>query len=80
LSATEIAKTEEVFRFTTAGNCNDMLGTCAATQGTTAAYILGCVTTGVPTWGAAFALCAICTGGTAFNAGIQCGLWYDQCV
>jgi hypothetical protein len=80
MSAKEIAATEEIFRFTTAGNCNDMLGTCAATQGTTAACILGCVTAGVSTWGAAFALCAICTGGTAFNAGIQCGQWYDQCV
>lgn len=80
LTAAEIAATEETFRFTVAGNCNDMLGTCAASNGTTAACILGCVTAGVSTWGAAFALCAICTGGTAFNAGIQCGQWYDQCV
>lgn len=80
LSGEEIEDASEAVRFGTQGNCNDMLGECAATNGTTAACIAGCVTAGVSTWGAAFALCAICTGGTAFNAGIQCGQWYDQCV
>jgi hypothetical protein len=38
------------------------------------------VTAGVSTWGAAFALCGICTGLSGFQAGVKCGQWYKRCV
>lgn len=60
--------------------CDQLLGDCAANVGASAACIAGCVTAGVATFGAAFALCAICTAGFSFNAGIECGTWYKKCV
>lgn len=67
-------------RLQTMQNCNDRLGECAASVGAPAACIAGCVTAGVATYGAAFALCAICSGGTGFNAGIQCAQYYKFCL
>ena len=60
----------------TQANCNDLLGACAKNDGASA----GCVTAGVSTLGAAFALCGVCAGLGGFQAGIKCGQWYKRCV
>lgn len=80
LSEDQVMNLEEVYFFSTENTCNDMLGTCAASNGATAACVMGCVSVGAFTVGLAFAACAICSGGTSFNAGIQCGQWFKRCV
>jgi hypothetical protein len=63
---------------TLVADCYTYRKDCASYVG--ASCIGACTIAGVATFGAAFALCGICAGSSAFVAGTACGKYYEECL